>query len=328
MPRVAVAAVSVFEMADSVLQPRGGYCNAKEESMPGIDLSLAVNYIPAVECLSKSVAIVSSMAFVEERHDLGAFLVIALMLNIDRVFSCTRIFDGNAVLCTLLASWTINFLRVSGEAPKFLNPFVTTVWCCFALCLLIEPARLKQFILSESEQAGAGGWGASERISVNPGGGRLKRIAPVLVTTVCVGCIAFTRMEQEGWAMRFGRSLSFSTLCVIWVYLVGVWRRSGGVLNTFTQNLVGRFCPVLFVNATCAGMFFAACVVGFGYLYYAIHFPAVGQSGHTSNSSSSEYREEQVAHSPIMTCVIEEETDEDLEACFRSARQGIAGGGV
>lgn len=64
--------MSAFELSVMVLQQCNGYCNAKEEAMPGIDLSLAVNYIPAVECLSKTFAIVSSMAFVSEQHDLGA----------------------------------------------------------------------------------------------------------------------------------------------------------------------------------------------------------------------------------------------------------------
>ena len=131
-------AVPVFESLAMVLQG-GGYCNAKEEGMPGIDLSLAVNFIPAVECLTKTVAIVASMAFVAEQHDLGAFLVIALMLNLDRVFVCTRIFDGNAVLCAILGSWVINFLRVASEAPCFVNPLVTVVWasrwaCCWSPC--------------------------------------------------------------------------------------------------------------------------------------------------------------------------------------------------
>jgi hypothetical protein len=296
--------------------------------MPGIDLSLAVNYIPAVECLSKTVAIVSSLAFVEERHDLGAFMVIALMLNLDRVFSCTRIFDGNAVLCTLLGSWIVNFLRVSTEAPRFLNPLVATGWCIFALCLLVEPRRLKPYILSESE---LNGWGMSERVDVNPHGGRvsrLKRITPVLVTTFCVGCIAFTRMDSEGWAVRFGRSLSFSVLCVVWVYLVGVWRRSGGMLNTFTQNLVGRFCPILFVNAVCSVLFFVACLVCLVYLYYNMHcLPPSGPSSQSSSQSGGGDMES-AAQGPIMTTTIEEETDEDLEAYFRSARQGLAGAGA
>lgn len=296
--------------------------------MPGIDLSLAVNYIPAVECLSKTVAIVSSMAFVSEQHDLGAFLIIALMLNIDRVFACTRIFDGNAVLFTLVGSWLINFLRVSSEAPSFINPFVTAVWCFSALCLLVEPGRLKPFILSEAEQSSHGGWSSSVRVDVSADGGRLcrmRRIVPVLMTTVCVGCIAFTRMDREGWAVKFGRSLAFSSLCVVWVYLVGVWRRSGGAFNTFTQNLVGRFCPVLFVNSTCAAFFVMACLVGFGYLYYDMQRPPSGSGACSQAQSYFGVCEESVAPEPMMT-IVEEETDEDLEACFRMAKQGKGGG--
>ena len=294
--------------------------------MPGIDLSLAVNYIPAVECLSKTLAIVSSMAFVSDQHDLGAFMIIALMLNIDRVCACTRIFDGNAVLCTILGSWIVNFLRVSSDAPKFINPFVAIVWCFGSLCLLLEPAKLKPYILPEGEPSGGGnGWGPSVRVDVSADGGRacrLKRIVPVLINTVCVGTIAFTRMDREGWAVKFGRSMSFSVLCVVWVYLIGVWRRSGGAFNTFTQNLVGRFCPVLFVNSVCAALFVVACLVGFGYLYYEMQRPPPGPSG--VGQVLQDYREvsAEIAAAGPMIPIIEEETDEDLEACFRMARQG------
>ncbi len=292
--------------------------------MPGIDLSLAVNYIPAVECLSKTVAIVSSIAFVSEQHDLGAFLIIALMLNIDRVFACTRIFDGNAVLFTLVGSWLINFLRVSSEAPSFINPLLTAVWCVCAMCLLLEPGQVKPFILSESEQCSHGGWSSSVRVDVSSDGGRMcrmKRIVPVLMTTFCVGCIAFTRMDREGWAVKFGRSLAFSTLCVIWVYLVGVWRRSGGAFNTFTQNLVGRFCPVLFVNSTCAAFFVVVCLVGFVYLYYEMQRPPQGPSAISQAQDFGDVREDSAAVGPMMS-ITEEETDEDLEACFRMALHG------
>lgn len=299
--------------------------------MPGIDLSLAVNYIPAVECLSKTVAIVSTMAFIDDLHQLGAFLIIALMLNIDRVFACTRIFDGNAVLCTILASWIVNFLRVSAEAPKFLNPLVTAVWCFGALCLLLEPAMVKSFILSEPEQSNHNGssWGPSVRVDVSADGGRLcrlKRIAPLLATSFCVGVIAFTRMDSEGWAVRFGRSLSFAAMCVVWVYLVGVWRRSGGAFNTFTQNLIGRFCPVLFVNSVCAVLFVVLCVIGFGYLFYDMHRPP---SGPGMGSSEQEYKEvcaNTAGPAPMMT-IPEDEAEEDLEACLRLARQGRGGVG-
>ena len=329
-----VAVVPVFEFGDMVLQQRDGYCNAKEEGMPGIDLSLAVNYIPAVECLSKTVAIVSSLAFVDDMHQLGAYLIIALMLNLDRVFACTRIFDGNAVLGTILASWIVNYLRVNADAPKFLNPLVTTVWCFGALCLLLEPSRLKPFILPEAEQSNhnRSSWGPSVRVDVSADGGRLcrmKRIVPVMATSFCVGCISFTKMDSEGWAVKFGRSLSFSALCIVWVYLVGVWRRSGGAFNTFTQNLVGRFCPVLFVNSVCACCFFVACIVCFGYLFYDMHRPVPPQGPVcdlcASEQEYSEIYAQAAVPGPMMT-IAEDDQEEDLEACLRMARQGRAGG--
>ncbi len=156
----------------------------------------------------------------------------------------------------------------------------------------------------------------------------MKRIVPILATSVCVGTIAFTQMESEGWAVRFGRSLSFSALCVVWVYLVGVWRRSGGAFNTFTQNLIGRFCPVLFVNAVCASLFVAACLVGLGYLYFEMHRSPPGPA---QAASGEDYREVCMngAQAPLecgqMMATVEEETEEDLEACLRLARQGRGG---
>jgi hypothetical protein len=208
------------------------------------------------------------------------------------------------------------------------------VWCLRALCLLLEPGRIKQFILPEGEQLGGGGgngsWGPSVRVEVSAGGGgmcRLKRIVPVLISTACVFCISLTRMDREGWAVKFGRSLSFAALCIIWVYLVGVWRRSGGAFNTFTQNLVGRFCPVLFINTVCAALFVAACLAGFVFLYLDMHRqPTVHCTVPAAQPAYREVSPEPDAEGQIMTTIAEEESEEDLEACLRMARQGRGGG--
>ena len=65
-----------------------------------------------------------------------------------------------------------------------------------------------------------------------------------------------------------------------------------------------------------------ACLVGFGYLYYEMQRPQAGPSG--TGQTSQDYREvsAEIAAAGVMTPIIEEETDEDLEACFRMARQG------
>lgn len=209
-------------------------------AVESIDLSLAVNYLPAVECSLKGVFLCFVLVFISPGEHLGVYTIMALLLNIDRVISHRRIFDGNALLCTILASHVINFLRGGvTTAPFFFSPFVTIIWLVCSVVLIVEPVLVKEYL---AERA------------------RIKRIMPALVTGFGIGCLAFTPLPTEAMGVKFARSLGFLILCVVWVYVVGVWRRNG-MNDTFNQNLVAKFCPFLFVSLVFMILFFLVCFI-------------------------------------------------------------------
>jgi len=190
------------------------------EDMAHIDLSLAINYLPAVACILKTILMASTLAIVKPEHALGGFAIFGMMLNFDRVVTGDRIFNGNAVLCTILLSWFLNFLRMAAQTPPHVANVVAAVWGLVAMCLIVEPARLKPLIAPD-------GWGETVRVDPSPHRWNLRRLGPTVVNTIFICGISFTFMGDETGSFRIARSLAFAILCVAWVYIVGVWQRCG-----------------------------------------------------------------------------------------------------
>ena len=223
-----------------------------------IDLSLAVNYLPAVECSLKGIFLCFVLVFISPGDHLGVYTIMSLLLNIDRVISRTRIFDGNALLCTVLASHVINFLRAGvAPVPFLIGPFVTLIWLACSVVLITEPEVVRGYLADKA---------------------RLRRILPALVTGFGIGSLAFTPMPAESMGLKFVRSLGFLMLCVIWVYVIGVWRRNS-MNESFNQNLIAKFCPFLFVQLGYMLFFLLIC-----FCLLAFH---VSRDSHVSPSVSS-----------------------------------------
>ena len=235
--------------------------------MPPIDLTLAVNYIPAVVCLAKAVLISFCLSLLNPGHyypghyypgtQLGGFNIFALLLNIDRAVSCARIFDENAVQLCILAAWVINYLRGAVEEHRFLNPIVSFLWIVFSLSLVLEPKKVQELFVLYGQGSG----------------GIMHKLIPAMVTSAMVAVICFTPMAPESGIIKSGRTVGFACLCVAWVYIVSVWkakpRHAACVFET--HALIARFCPVLYVNWMLAVGFVVACLVCLVYHYVLLH---------------------------------------------------------
>lgn len=233
----------------------------KKPPMPPIDLTLAVNFIPAVVCLCKSALMSFSLNTLDPGEHLGGFVIFVMVLNIDRAVSCARIFDENAVQCCILASWVINHLRGVATSPRPVGPLATFVWMLFSFLLVVEPRRVQDLFVMYGRGSG----------------GTAKRILPGITTSVFVLVLAFTHQPHETPITRTARSMGFSCLCVAWVYVVSIWRpkpRHNGVNGNCVFEchlLLSRFCPVLYVNWIAALVYGFGCAVALVYHYVHIH---------------------------------------------------------
>ena len=286
------------------------------KEMPPIDLTLAVNYIPAVVCLGRAALISFCLCVLNPGTHLGGFIIFAMLLNIDRAIANARIFDENALQLCILASWVINYLRVANEAPVLLNPVATGLWVAFSLSLVAEPKVVQETFVLYGQGAG----------------GTLHKLIPAVVTSVFVGVISYTPLAVESGVVKTSRTMAFAGLCVAWVYVVNVWRckprQQIGACVFETHALIARFCPLLFVNWLVASGFAALCVGGVVYHYVRLHVtrPVVyGRPEIAAKTAEAVSRPEVVIAAKQEMPVIEEEDDEQLEAYFRTACQNRRG---
>jgi hypothetical protein len=301
--------------------------------MPPLDLTLAVNYIPAVVCVAKAVLISFCLCILNPGTHLGGFIVFAMMLNIDRAISSARIFDENAVQLCILAAWVINYLRVASEAGRFLNPVVSFVWVLFSVVLVLEPKAVQELFVLYGQGSG----------------GTIHKIMPAVITSVMVAAISYTPLPVELGAVKAARTIGFASLCVAWVYIVTVWKakpRHGNNTSCVfeTHALIARFCPVLYVNWVLAAVFGVVCIGAMVYHYIRIHVAKVelceeisqlpincsnnnnNNNNNSSNNNSSSINIASAISIDLQSAQhmiepIEEEDDEALEAYFRSACQ-------
>ena len=256
--------------------------------MAQIDLSLAINYLPALSCLLKTVLMASTLSVMHSAHMFGGATLFALSLNVDRIITGERIFNGNAILCMILFSWLLNYLRLGIQGDPGAAGLVLSIWWqMMSMCLLMEPQRLRGMLALDSAGQGGGSWSAPARIHVDPSKWQFQRAVPTVLNSIGIGLIAFMRADAESASFKIGRSVVFAVLCITWVYVVGVWQRCGASHQPFyTQNMLSRFCPVLFVEPALAVLFVMMSLGGLVYLYIDLHAGGVDRLGLTGSGSS------------------------------------------
>ena len=259
-----------------------------KQCMPTVDLRLAVNYIPALECIVKSLCMTASITLLQQNQHLSLYLILSILLHLDRIVSKPLIFDGNSILCCLLASWVINHMRTMQQSPVYLTETLTFVWICFSFCLVIEPKCMQEQLYTSG----------------------IRQLTPSLTTSLLAALISFTTTTPDTTTVHVLRSLTFTALCVSWVYIVGVWRprprcQIPGLCVYGTQTVLARFIPVLFIYPVLVLVYAVCSLAIFLYHYMQMHHTPQAEPIPTPNLAIE---------------TIQEDEDEDLEA-FRSACQ-------
>ena len=262
--------------------------------MPTIDLTLAINYLPAVECFVKVTVLAGALCLANVTEHLGAFSIMAMMLAIDSALSTARIFDGNALQCAVLLSFFVNTLRLAASAPPAVVMSSTGFWALAALLLVVESREVQEYLVLYGQG----------------GGGRLRQILPGVGSSLMIGLFAFLPGQQESSAVKMVRALGFAALCVLWVYVVTVWRAlllQQGVCVFASHALITQFAPVLYLHAVVAALYALACVALVVYHHVQLHYKVPPAEPNVTVLNT------------IHT--IQEEDEEDLEALLRTAKQ-------
>lgn len=204
----------------------------------GIDLALAVNYLPACSCFFRSVLLSVGLCAVHSVKLVPAFVPICLVLVVHRACpKYLRIFDGSGVLFSIFLSHCVAVMQELGEGWW-------TLWPPVAVLLSVEWPLAAGYVM------------------YRPPLTRQHLQGCLIGACLHVSAFAFAHTPHgaELRLVRFGRDVAFAGLCLVWTYVVGIYRRrlSRDPAESSSHFAV-YFWPVLFVHAYAAAAYAAAC---------------------------------------------------------------------
>lgn len=207
-----------------------------------VDLTLAVNYLPACACLGKLLVFTLAIALIPPGEEVRGFVPLAAMLYLDRMVTRNIIFDANAIL---LAVFFANVhAAIQAMATRHAYPFL--IWglhCCWVgmcLTLLVEPSQVK--------------WAFEKQVKAS------KMVPVVLMLVVLVGT-AYVQSPLEPGVIRAARGMAFTLLSFAWIYVVGIHSQHGiEYLKETSCQFVARLAPVLYSPLWLAAAFVPAAI--------------------------------------------------------------------
>lgn len=207
-----------------------------------IDLRLAVNYLPACACALQSVALSFALCAVHSVRLLPAFVPVCMALVLHRASPRTlRIFDGSGVLFSIFLAHCVAAMQEFGAGWW-------NLWPPLFVALSVEwPAVAGYFLFY-------------------PPGKRSRLQACLACACVHASACGFLHRPEgpEYRVVRLARDLAFAGLCLVWTYVVGIYRRRlarGPPDAESSSHFAAYFWPVLYVHAYAAAAYALACVV-------------------------------------------------------------------
>lgn len=268
-----------------------------------IDLTLAVNYVPACACAVQSVALSFVLCGLHSVRLLPAYVAVCLALVVDRSSrpGFMRIFDGSSVLFSIFLAHCVATLQEFGASLFHLWPFLHVLfsleWPCAAMYLLLKPPCRREMLKV---------W--------------------LFCSCFRVSCCAFLHRPdaQEHRLVRVGRDLAFAGLCLVWTYVVGLYRRR--LTQQPTDSAVHfaiYFWPVLYAHWYAAGLY---AVAAFCVIVLQLKQPAQQQQQQQQDSCEAPPLPQRPYSCPEDQQQPSGTNEEDDEALFRQAMSARAGG--
>jgi len=196
-----------------------------------IDLRLAVNYLPACACVLQSTALSIVLCAVHSVRLLPAFVPVCLCLVVHRASPRTlRIFDGSGVLFSLFLAHCVAALQEFGGGWW-------TLWPPLHAALSLEWPAAAGYLLC------------------NPPSHRARLQAFLALACAHASVFGFLHRPEgaEHRLVRVGRDLAFTALCLVWTYVVGIYRRRlTREPSESSAHFAVYFWPVLYVHAYAA----------------------------------------------------------------------------
>lgn len=218
-----------------------------------VDLSLAINYVPAAFCLVRVLLYMIAICAIGPGEEIGGFLIAGLVLYVDRavvrVYTQHTIFDATAVVSAVYFSNVYMLVRtsVTDTRVSFMHVVAHMLWMLCCGCLLVEPARLTKVF---------------ERRN------RAYHAVPAVITAVALVALSLHHADREPAGIRVTRAMTFSVLAIGWVYIVATQKFTGA--QEHSTHFVARFAPVLVCPVYMAGLFALAAAGCLGYQYYEL----------------------------------------------------------
>jgi hypothetical protein len=188
---------------------------------PIVDLKLAQTYIPGLYCLMRCAFVIGIMTRATVSQDMAILLVMCVLGYVDRTTRNESIFDSNGVVLSILLSHMLNLLRVR-EVPMEshfvrVNPDQTTVLTKMGVAVQVVYCAVSMFSVSEYSFTDIG---ISKMSSDTPR--MLNKTMCIHATLMSLMIFIHINPSSMTQTLTIGRSLSFTTLVILWSYVVGV----------------------------------------------------------------------------------------------------------
>ena len=214
-----------------------------------VDLSLAINYLPACACLGKTLALMLAVAAVPPGEEVDCFISLASMLYIDRLVTRNMIFDANAILLALYFANVHAHIRAMSPHRAYpgLVDGMFLFWAMGSAVLIGEPQAVKQALDKRT---------------------RASKLGPVALMLLIVTAIAHFHAPLETGSLRASRAVVFTLLSFAWIYIIGIHTPHGiEYLKENSCQFVARLAPVLYTSLWIAVGFTMAAIAGFAVQY-------------------------------------------------------------